>query len=312
MNERSARSIRIAIGALVLTFSALAQNPPVITAADPQGSQNHVGYAAFWYLGGVSPSCCADLDNKFWTQWPVYLTTNTQDPNPVIQWFTDDQTRLQIVPNGAAGATLISLGHSAPGVNFDIHIWVTVDGVQSAQFPVYINTPWQQSQTDPSPFDANGNMLTCAGNIDARYPNGWVGRVANQVTDLTGALLFPIDARETFENDQALFAGEDWGIQQEATWAANQWQNNTFFDTFAMCWSNVGPPTPQTVAWGNGNTAISSDTQKYWMGSFSRFNGECSQRQADTWYTDHIAIGNISTPVPLINPYPCAQGQFAN
>lgn len=164
-----------------------------------------MAYAAFRYLGGVTPGCCDDLVNKYWTEWTVYLTTNTQDQNPIIQWFTDDPTRLQIVATGTAGAQLFSLGHSAPGTNFDIHIWVTVDGVQSAQFPVFINAPWQQSQTDPSPFDSNGNMLTCAGNINAQFPNGWVGQTTNQITDLTGALLIPIDVRETFENDQPLF-----------------------------------------------------------------------------------------------------------
>ena len=209
------------------------------------------------------------------------------------------------------GAQLFSLGHSAPETNFDIHIWVRVDGVQSAQFPVFINAPWQQSQTDPSPFDSNGNMLTCAGNINAQFPNGWVGQTANQITDLTGALLIPIDVRETFENDQPLFNMEDWGLPPEGTWFVPSWQNNTFFDTFAMCWSGA-PPTPPTVPWGSGNsTPIDSYTQKYWVGSSSRFNGECSQRQEGISYDDHIAIVNITT-VPFINPSPCAQGQFAN
>jgi hypothetical protein len=72
-----------------------------------------------------------------------------------------------------------------------------------------------------------------------------------------------------------------------------------------------GPPP--TVPWGSGNsTPIDSYTQKYWVGSSSRFNGECSQRQESISYDDHIAIVNITTPVPFINPSPCAQGQFAN
>jgi hypothetical protein len=73
-------------------------------------------------------------------------------------------------------------------------------------------------------------------------------------------------------------------------------------------------PIPPTVSWnGSGGTTILSNTQKYWLGSLNRFQGKCTQRMADTWYTNRITLGSITTPITDDSSAgPCAQGKFAN
>lgn len=279
--------------------TGLAQTAPVITG--PNGATS----AAFWYLGGVTPSCCPELTNKYWTVWQINLAANTQNPSPVVQWSTDSPSKVVITQAGSTGAQLQSIGNSSPGTTFDIHVWATVDGMQSNIFPVFINRPWVQTQTTPSGYGS------CASTIDANYPNGWVGRVQNSLTDLTGNALLPLTARETFENSTSLYSGQNWTSSPltEALWSSTDWTGNSFFDTYAMCWASGA--VPPTVSWNaSGGTAIYSNTQKYWVGSYSRFAGACTQRQALTWYTNHISIGNKTTPIS--NPSVCMAGQFAN
>lgn len=275
---------------LLFCSCAMGQTPPAIRG--PNGATS----AAFWYLGDVSPNCCSGLTNKYWTIWAVTLTTNTPDPNPTIAWSTDSPTKVRITPNGQTGATLSAVGHSAPGTTYDIHVSVTVDGIQSAPFPVFINTPWTQSHTGPSP------TATCASIWGLSYPNGWVGQVTNTIRDLPGYVVTPLDVRETFENDIVKYTGEDWGIPAEANWPADpakhSWSGNTFVDTYLMCWNPQGVAIPPTVSWNpNGGTLINTDTQKYWTGSLTGFHGECSQRHSISWYTNHIALGSVTTPI---------------
>jgi hypothetical protein len=278
------------------------QTAPVITSSNGQQTTN---YAAFWYLGGITPGCCNDTPNGFYTQWPVYLTTNTQDPNPSIQWSTDSPSLLQIVPNGTSGATLISLGHSSPvSKTFDINVFVTVDGLTSSPFPVYINTPWTQSASAPNPSACNYVGAT----------NGYLAAFIQTITDLTGTQLIPIDMRETFEN-YVPKPPDDWGLPPEATWAVADWSpppNSTFTDTAVLCWGGNPAPMPPTAPWNpNGGTQFDSFTQKFWAGSPNqRFQGECTVRQAINEYTNHISFSNVTTPVS--NQGDCAQGQFAN
>ncbi len=295
-------SSRIIWVATVLVCGVVnAQTPPVITTG-PNGATS----AAFWYLGGVTPNCCGSLTDKYWTIWDVDLTTNSPNPTPFIQWFTDSPTKIQITPNGITGARLTALGHSAPGTTFDIHVWVQVDAVSSAQFPVFINTPWIHNQTVPA-------ATTCTSLFGAGW-NGWAGRVSNFLEDLTTATITPIDSRETFENDQKKFPNTTWGPPSETTWSSIVWQGNTFSDAYAMCWQGTPAPTPPTVSWnGNGVTAISTDTQKYWIGSFNRFKGKCTERKVVTFYTDHVFQDTFTTPITNDGTNgPCAQGQFAN
>ncbi|HLH41900.1 MAG TPA: hypothetical protein VKV74_02850 [Bryobacteraceae bacterium] len=122
---------------------ALAQGVPVVTG--PNGA----AAVAFWYLGGITPGCCND-GAYYYTQSVLYLQPNTTDPNPSVQWITDSPSKVQITPQGGNLVLLTALGHSSPGTNYDIHVTAVVDGVSSAPFPVYINTPWVQSGGSPS------------------------------------------------------------------------------------------------------------------------------------------------------------------
>ena len=251
---------------------------------------------AFWYLNGA-PSI-----DGYYVTWPICLNTFTSDPSPAITWTSDSQTKVRISPNGTTGATLAATGHSGVGTAYDIHITVTVDGVSSSKVPVFINTPWAQSHTGPSP------TYTCTQLFGLGFPNGWAGLVTNTVTSLTGGQLVPITSRETFENNKPLYSGEDWGVQGEATWNPSGWAGHSFVDTYAMCWGGSPSPIPPTVSWNpNGTTKINSDTQKYWIGSPARFVGECSQRHSLTWYTDHVVLGSVTTPIS--DQSTCAQGQ---
>lgn len=144
---------------------------------------------------------------------------------------------------------------------------------------------------------------------------GWVGRVDNSVQDLTGSTITPIDARETFENQVNIYPGSNWPNLQETAWSSAIWLQNIFVDTYAMCWAgNPAMVIPNTTPWSlTGFTQINTNTQKYWLGSFFRFQGKCTQRKAIAWYTDHITHYNFTTPITNdTGSGPCAQGQFAN
>ena len=279
---------------LILSFG---QGVPVITGPNGESS------VAFWYLGGVTPGCCSDLTNWYWTQWSIKLIPNTSDPNPTISWSTDSPSKVSITANGTTGATLTALGRSAPGAGYDIHIRVTVDGLISDPFPVFIDTPYTQSGTSPSPFACNYVGAT----------NGYQASVSYSVTGVNGATLIPLDVRETFENYTPKYPNENWGVFAEATWHGADWTgNNTFVDTVALCWG--GPPAgtiPDTVSWStSGTTLIATETQKFWFGSGSRFVGECGLVHARNQYTDHFTDTNTTSPVT--NQSACAQGTFAN
>jgi hypothetical protein len=243
------------------------------------------------------------MPNKYFTVWAVNLATNTGDPSPTIVWFTDSPSLVSITPNGTLGALLTATGHSRPGGGYDINVWVTVDGVRSADFPVFINTPWTLSAAPPVPSRC----------IFANTPNGWQASVQYTATDLTGGGLVPIDTRETAENYKSLFAGENWGSPAEASWQPGGWNGFAqFTDTLAACWGGNPPPNPPTVQWNpGGNTQIDSYTQKFWLGgSYQRFVGECPIRQAVTFFTDHFTYTFVTTPITI--PFDCAQGQYAN
>lgn len=285
--------------AFLFALPLVAQTPPVITG--PSGESS----VAFWYLGGVTPSCCADITNKYWTIWSVNLTTNTSDPTPTITWGTDSPSKIQITANGTSGATLSSLGPSGAGTGFDINIWVTVDGVQSANFPVLISTPWTHSTASPT-------SVTCASILGTGYV-GYVGQFANSATDVDGVQIIPIDVNEAWENDKPLYTGENWGSAANGSWPATDWSGNTYVDSYLLCYNpSIQTATPTPLSWNtSGTTTVNSDTQKYFFGSRTAFTGECTERKAVTWYRDHVAFSNITTPVTTQSS--CASGSgFAN
>jgi hypothetical protein len=291
---------------------ATAQTQPVITG--PTGGSS----VAFWYLGGIYPGCCSDITNEYWTGWTVNLAANTPDPNPAVYWSTNSPTKIQIVPNGSTGASLIALGHSAPGGGYDITITATVDGVSSAPFPVLISTIWKVTQSAPNPFACN-----FVGAL-----NGYQATLTNSATDINGVTIIPLDLHESLENTVSKYPSENWGSPVEGNWAAGTWSGNTWIDTVALCWGTgtvVG--VPQTVwPWStSGVTEINTLTQKFWFGSAppiphsqnpsTDFQGACPYVQSVNAYTDHVTWTNVITPVP--DPVPpnksaCAQGQFDN
>ena len=90
----SKRLVRLflAIAAAFCCLPVANATPPLIVG--PNNSTS----AAFWYLGGFIQSCCVDIPNLYYAQWPLYLYTNTTDPNPTIQWSTDSPSKVEITP----------------------------------------------------------------------------------------------------------------------------------------------------------------------------------------------------------------------
>jgi len=299
----------LAAGAVLCVSRAMAQ--PVISNA-ANGSSS----AAFWYLNGL-PSCCSDSPNGaiYYTQWQlnVYIPPGGSG-TPV--WSTDSPLLVSIAPaaNGLS-AILTAQGPSntiAQGqATYNIHIYVTENGVQSAPFPVYINTPFSFAITSSGQYcNSNGDCDCKAAGL-----NGYTGYITasyDQGYDILGNALVPIDFHETIENQQ--FVAPGWkgkvGSPTASGWAATQWQpGNLWIDFYTLC--GTGVLNPPATSSGNGTTAGFTETQKFWIGTTTtNFTGSCIDRNATTFYTDHGASSNLQTPgIPASI---CNQGQFAN
>ncbi len=241
---------------------------------------------------------------EYWTEWPVYLTLNTSDPNPTIVWSTDSPDKIAFSPTGTTGANLISLAPSAPYEGFDIHIWVTVDGVASNQFPVLVNAP--QNESNSGPYEATDN---CAILTFGYLQYGYVGSVTYSVFDINGAAIIPIDTSETLEN-YTPSPSVNWEPSVAYTWPPSQWSTgNTYVDTYCSCWEPGGDANPEAVDWNtSGTTVVQTYTQKWWVGAqSSNFTGYCSERNKLTFYLDHSANSIVTSPV--YNQDDCQIGQ---
>jgi hypothetical protein len=294
LNQTSSGSCSVVVNAVAPTLTG------------PGGSSS----VAFWYLGGA-PACCDGLTYKYWVSSTAYLTLNTQNRNPTISWYTDSPSRLSI-PNPISGsATLIALGASDFQAGYDIHVWVTVDGLSSNQLPVFINTPSTMTTSGPSQFC---NALGC--DCLARgYPVNGIGYVAlitHGVADRIGNILTPIDLNESLEHQQ-FFGGWIGQVPPVATpWNVFQWNpNNTISDYLSACSLEGSSPNPPPTAFGlNGTVPILNETQKFWIGSQTHFHGVCVQRGVLTLYTDHGAVSPYYTPI--LSPADCNEGNVIN
>lgn len=138
-----------------------------------------------------------------------------------------------------------------------------MDGVPTANLPVYIDTP--VSITYTSPANQSGGCPAFG------YPNdtGYVTIVTNSVNDLTGmTTLTQIDTHETLENIQHLQPGSNWGTPAAGYWGAGMgWATNTtFFDYLWICGPSTGG-IPQQVNYDpSSSTPGLNETQKMWVG----------------------------------------------
>ena len=299
------------VGGSQTTTSTVAQpaacsaNPPLVRGPNNSSS------ATFWYLGGA-PAV------------PGYATSTVltiQAPasgcvNPTIQWSIDSPSRLSLAPSpDGQTATVTALGSSAFQQGYDIHVTVTYNGNPSSPFPIFINTPYTMTTSLPGEF-CNGYGCGCSAFGRPTW-FGYANSVTHGLADLNGSIMTPIILNESLEKQQTI--NSTYGILAmqpiAGTWQANQWntitQPNTFTDVFALCAaSNDGLNPPLSSYNPNGTSAVFNQTQKFWIGSGSHFNGVCVQRGVVTLYSDHGAISPYYTPIT--NKADCNQGNVLN
>ena len=111
----------------------------------------------FWYLGGAPSTTGYSTTAVLMLQPPT-----PPAPNPTIKWSTDSPSRLAIAPaTDGTSVTLTSLGASAYQKGFDMHVTVTYNGKTSSPFPVFIDTPYTMTTSQPGQY-CNGNGCGCA------------------------------------------------------------------------------------------------------------------------------------------------------
>jgi hypothetical protein len=196
------------------------------------------------------------------------------------------------------------LGASRYQAGYDIHVTVTYNGTPSNPFPVLINTPFVMTTASP----VNAGTCTQFGFAEP----GYVSVVQHGVADITAATLTPIVLNESLEKQQYLPGAysegtPNWGFPAATPWHVSDWKGNKFPDYFAACGN--GTPTPRSYN-PNGTTAVLNETQKFWIGSLTHFQGVCVQRGIVTLYTDHGTLTNYESPVA--NKTDCNQGNVIN
>ena len=137
-----------------LTFFVGSATPPQIYGPNSSCSGSGTTSIAFWYLNG-QPSI-----DGYAVSWQACLKANTADSSPTITWSTDAPSLIGVTPN-SGGAMLTSTGASPPGYPPEYsHVTVTVDGVASSPFPVFVNTPYTLRQTNNGAYCSDGGC-TC-------------------------------------------------------------------------------------------------------------------------------------------------------
>ncbi|HEY9140340.1 MAG TPA: hypothetical protein VIN93_05580 [Bryobacteraceae bacterium] len=294
----------LAAGLIFCASSAMAQAPVIVNGADGSGS------AAFWYLNGL-PSCCADSPGTppdqaiYYTQWNVVAL-----PQPgctgTPEWSTDSPTLVSISPDPPSMtlATLTSLGPSYTTKQstpiYNIHIYVTACGVESAPFPVYINTPFSMSIA-PQGQDCLGSVCNC-GVLGLTNYVGYAGTTNNSGYDILGNTLVQIDLHEFLEGSQ-WSPGNNYSnyftFPSSGGWPVSLWASKTTWtDDYIMCAappaSNLSPPL---LPWGSGNTPIFTITQLWFIGTQTIGpSGSCIGKDLVTYYNDHAAASGLQTP----------------
>jgi len=283
-----------------LTFAVVVPKPATISG--PSGATS----ATFWYLGG-NPS----IDGYAVTTTLTATAPNPSDPAAQILWTTDSPSKVSISANGLT-AVLTSTGASGFNAGFDIHVTVNYDGIPSAAFPVMIRTPYSMTTSTPGQYCAGG-LCGCP----SQYPSDWVGFanfVSHGIADQMGKTLGPITTHESLEKAEWLNASYSvFPNPEEGTWTTNIWTGNAFPDVFALCAAPAAATAldPPLASYNpSGTAAVFNETQKFWVGSSTDFQGVCVQRGVVTFYTDHGAISSYSTPIT--NTADCSRGVVLN
>ena len=264
--------------------------------------------AEMWYLGGA-PSA-----DGYSIQSQVYLSAPTpSSPTPHISWSTDSPSRVSITPSAdGTSAILTATGASAYQAGFDIHITVTYNGVNSKPFPVFINTPYTMTTSPAQNYCQNGVCGCPLFGYSSDF--GYISVVTHGVAGIDGTIMSPIRLNESLEHQQWLTGNwaSQGGYPTPSNWTAGQWNagTNTFSDYLWICSDNATVTPPVSSYNPNGTTMLLNETQKFWVGSASQFNGSCVEKGIVSLYTDHGTLTSYETPI--VNKSDCNQGNTIN
>jgi hypothetical protein len=130
-----------------LTFFVGSATPPSIYGPNPECSGSGTPSIAFWWLGG-QPST-----SGYQTTWTACANLNSADVDPTVTWSSSNEKIVGIGSSAIGSATLEANGPSPPGPTLQYtEITVTVDGVTSVGFPVYIDQPYTQNQLSTATY----------------------------------------------------------------------------------------------------------------------------------------------------------------
>ena len=253
------------------------------------------GNDRFWYLGGA-PS----IDGYY------VQTLLTADPRTTVAqpyWsVTQNPSKVSLSCSVCTQNTITSLDASTPG-QMDVKVKVSVGGLESAEFPLGINTPHLMVYPGIVPTTPHSSGP------------GYVTTIEYRVRDLwSGGPLVPITLHETLENWQ-----RDWptpliGWLPDPTagvWPASLWEFSAslgqwYFSDFLYAYDNTGQWNPQPTPFVGGVQRVKHGTQKFFVGSPTPFSGTCVQRNRFQLYTDHGEAEERTSPV---SASACAPGQ---
>jgi hypothetical protein len=113
----------------------------------------------------------------------------------------------------------------------------------------------------------------------------------------------------------ATYGAHSAGNPEATPWNVADWNDDdkTFTDVFHIC----GPAginnvldVPLTAYLQVGGTAVFNETQKFWIGSTTDFQGVCVQRGIVTLYNNHGSLSPYYTPIT--NKADCNAGVVLN
>lgn len=303
------------LAALVALSVSLAATPAIAAQPTIHGPTLYYNSAALWYLGPGGASTGYNTSTTLTATAPPGDT----NPDPSIYWSVNYASLLQLFPSGspATSALIVTKGPSyttqQTGVNYNIQVTVTWDGMVSAPFPVFNNVPYSNTVVNAGQF-CNSNGCDC----DAIYPgqndSGYTTLNQVYVRDLFGNVLTPINLHETLENIKYTngWANPPVRPPTATSWIPSYWTGYWFPDYFGVCLPPGTQSTPPVTGSGSGGTAGLNLTQKYWIGTTSPgFGlGICTQANVSTLYTNNGAESDIQ--IPGFPSTICNMGQTLN
>jgi hypothetical protein len=294
--------------------------------------------AAIWYLGGA-PSI-----DGYYTQVPLYGNTNWGGSLhwSVIQRSDKVSLSSSIANQNLATSTGANKSQNDGLYDYDVLAQADTDGLPTDPFPISVNAPWSVYSS---------YLGTVQYISDSGPQQGYQSAYNYLLFDVANnRMSTPITLHETLENclanppfDQPGNQTTWCGLVVKATWfpsssfppgwdkpVAGSWNGDASWTDFywaagmALYPAPQTPPAPPTPL---GVTAVTNNTQKFFIGALGDSNtnpslqpnifaGMCVQRNKIQSYEDHGERQNVTSPVSVGTisgvPAACASGVFVN